>query len=389
MYEERSDKYVPKVIDGDVVVNGRVVHHVPLESDRFLDTVGCYVSKGSVFRQTASPAEYKKAYNKAVCEELGMPLSSLRKWVNGLWYKTHVAHVKDHQCLFRKRSIDLQKLKIVKENKAILDQALKDGQKNITPILNLLGKTPKEAKEMLGKGLWKSLCGNTFSRNLKIAEKVFSLSYRYPVQFLQGVLKHLQSLPTTLIPHRMSEQFGISVVANTMKGKWKNTAEVGRTVGFVNETVLMFRRVYGHDPDGISKWSLRRIKEEHDRLVLGIHKQKASVDNFQWFENMPHQFPLICGEGEVKAYLLTSEAEIKEEGIAQKHCVGYYAKQAAMGNTLIYSLRDDKSNRCSTVQYNRNENGWYEVQHYAACNQVPSEECLKVVEKLTKMLEEI
>lgn len=387
--ELKPSKYIPSV-DEDVfgvTINGRVLTNIPKEQDKFLAAIGAHRTKFfPKIGETPSKAEWKKEYNKRVFNELGMSPKALHTWAKKLWFKHNVGDVKQYYRLFRKRYINTPALIGVKKNKALLDQAVADGQHNLLPILHATGKTPSELREKYGKGLWKGICSNSFSRNMLIAK-----SLAHPNISLEYV-KEIQDAPSALLHHTGLHCTVFPFLTHSLRGKWGDAKEMRKWSHIAADTYAMARKL--SEPFN-QKWSARRMKEEHDRLTALELAKKYSKDTFPVFDVDPLPFPFeMQHENGLIAVLLTSPYEMQMEGRTQRHCVAGYSSSVAEGKYLVYSVRDAEGNRKSTIglypithsetRHKERTVTWRVQQHYAACNQQPSEECKAVEEELMK-----
>jgi hypothetical protein len=149
------------------------------------------------------------------------------------------------------------------KNKVLVTQLMADGQENLTPLILLAGYTPEEWKQQLGKGLWRQLANNSFSRNLLIAT-------RAPIQ----CLKHSAHLPSTVLKnlnrhHRLKDSVLFWDALDSRLTYFPTYKAVNRyfdnegywvitdTIGMCLQTGITFN----------PKWSPNRMLEVHDELT--------------------------------------------------------------------------------------------------------------------------
>ena len=81
--------------------------------------------------------------------------------------------------------------------------------------------------------------------------------------------------------------------------------------------------------------------------------------------------------------LLDNAFDIADEGTCMNHCVGLYAGDVARGTYLVYSVRDMKGNRLSTLGIRIVEGKYVFNQHYGKCNSVVTDvEQIAIVESV-------
>jgi hypothetical protein len=125
------------------------------------------------------------------------------------------------------------------------------------------------------------------------------------------------------------------------------------------------------------KWSIRRMKEEHDRMTQIELAKKYSKDTFKVLKNT--KWPLKYEHEELTAYLLMSPFEMQEEGRTQRHCVAGYSSRVEKGEYLVYSIRDAEGKRVSTAGFTVEDGVVKLQQHYGFGNSRPTEEARWVV----------
>lgn len=250
------------------------------------------------------------------------------------------------------------------EQKEALDQCKKDGVQNIEPLVFYLNKSPKELRELFGKGLWKSLCKNSMTRNLYIAKlwdkipdtwqprvKRVSIMQQFPSYILKQGRKSI---------YWTFDEFDLWVYLTVGK-KMSSRSEVQRVKAMVWDTKQMAKQL---DKHWSFDWSYSKMCEKHDEYSKVILAKEYSSEPFE------HLMDFKLKEFSFKEYnavLCESPLSIQEEGRAMHHCVGSYADSVAAQKYLVYSVRKD-GKRSSTIGISVRD-GKYELdQHYGHCN---------------------
>lgn len=294
------------------------------------------------------------------------PSTFMRVW-NAIMYKMWVLPILPYANDFCKKfpyntaySYDTYKLGKVYSMLPLLEQTYKDGNRHIAPIVFKTGKSPQELKAVLGKGLWKSLCSNTFSRN-----KLISNSIDKQKQDLG--LYDLNMLPSTLLSLGFGSNPKVVVWAKDYVKPWKDTSAMRRARNIYADTERMASQLnLPFNP----KWSYSRMEEAHDEYATKLNKQKYSPDVFPCLSS--ENIREYEDEG-YKASLLLSSKDIIDEGRAMHHCVSRYVDVVRGGRYLVYSVSKE-GKKVSTIGINKTPKGYTLNQHYRECNKEVSKE---------------
>ncbi len=224
-------------------------------------------------------------------------------------------------------------------------QAEKDGIFNIAPLLMHYGvpdASPRMLKNFYGNGLWRKLSHQSLYRNKMLA------------RFEPSEVSVLIDLPTTALklckPRGAMPSPAMVKAIEELRLEKKLKLLNSYTFSRMNYTIYDTRRMAEQLGEPFSEdWSYGRILEVHE-LYTQIIQQKAEVRRYG-----PNPFKTVCGPGTVRGedfdlLLLDSPKLIQEEGQAMHHCVSSYIPDASRGDCSIYSLRDKKGNRLTTVQ---------------------------------------
>ena len=310
----------------------------------------------------AQGLNWKHARNKAIGEVLGCSINQFRKHLNGLLYKTFVAKYDNYFikefCLNPiKKSIDVQKLKILGNSYDKLVITKRDGLEHILPYVFSFNKTPQELREKFGKGMWKKMCSFSKTRNKLISNNLRPFSASTVIDVID--------IPSTLLKQKFPLLFSEYATKN-LKGAWGDKIKLEYFYPIFNDCVRMFNQ------EGLKfnmSWSITRVKEEHDRLVKIVNARKYSSDKFDWTVDFKHK-EFTIGDYTVK--LLDNARDIADEGTYMKHCVGSYAEYSRKGEYAVFSVTKDNE-KYSTIGFSlHNTSDGHKVfsfnQHYKKYN---------------------
>lgn len=249
-------------------------------------------------------------------------------------------------------------LKRVHETLPLLQQADEDGVRNIIPILFSLGASPKEAKGILGKSLWKKLCKNSFTKNNHIRKLL-------PCQ--RGLViptdyETLNKFPSTLLARGRNlrldmglgfDETALWVIENNKKsfGKYLVQELDNRYYcNMYNDTKRMAKKLGASFSD---KWDFNKMESKHNEYTDLVNKGKYSTDRFPILTKT--QVKTSFEYRGYEATLLDNPKDILNEGTIMKHCVGSYSDMVAEGKYLVYSITKD-GKRSSTLGIHVNNN---------------------------------
>jgi len=267
-----------------------------------------------------------------------------------------------------------------KRNLALMDQALKDNQENIIPILLILGDDAKACKESLGKGLWKKVCRNSLTRNGLIYQHCNNRSIE-----LEDTLK----IPSTLLKEhsRSNSGWGRESVlwsVETLKSS-KRLKDSKTLLHRLQDLAADTRKMSGQLSLPFNfKWSENKMKEKHEEYTLKINLLK-DIEDTKEFTCCSTLIPSVGYKG-YTATLLNTKKLVKEEGVEMKHCVGSYAEDCALGRYAVYSITDEEGSRFSTLGLRKANLVEFKFsQHYMSHNrQVKNEDVRELVNILVK-----
>ena len=358
--EETSETYTKKLKGGIYYVKSRVkVNANPLKEFSKVYAV--------------TPSQFCKVFNSAV-------------------WKSAIVPYKEFQSLFFGKVIDRGAFISVAHQHNLLTQAVKDGQKNILPIIAYTGETPQELKKNFGKGLWKKLCANTQHRNRLIT--CSPLPWGSALRLDSGALKFANF-----------NAEAIHWAKNVCKIPYTKikSQEGQESVMLFNDTKHMAR----HEEQPFNpSWSKLKMQEKHNEyMTIGQREQEARrkerdevyrlrVEKLEKAD-LSEVYPQTTFEKDgVVATILTKYEQIKEEGITMRHCVGTYAENAINGAyAVIHMSGDDEETTLglsvdSSIWGVKVEEKMFRFnQHYGKCNsEVVSEKHKDMVEVVLQYL---
>ena len=341
----------------------------------------------------------KDAYS-TLTKEMGVTPSTMEKIAWASFYDQIIAPNKDlmSRYAFRRGGYSFKTIDRVLNGKGILEQAIKDGQWNIMPILVATGKSPQELKKIFGKGLWKSLCKNSHYRNKMIADcGGFSRTYGKTAGY--GLVEEFQKFKTCRFPQvsairELSSYYTDEVRREMFKHVFKYpSTHIERLGGkttytFLRDTIFMGLDLGEDIPKDVFS-SRERLFEVHNeyaqrRRTIQAEFYKKSNE----FNLSGSKYPKEFKAGEAIAKLIQTHEELEQEGKKQHHCVGSYASFVKSGNYLVYHLHDGKESATLGIRIQEEGNQKFvEDQIYAACNQPVKSDTIKAcAEELIKKL---
>lgn len=314
--------------------------------------------------------------------EHGVTVTVVAKYVRKVLYNLVAKPLQKHKWLFvGGGAVSVNAIRSYMKHFDILEAAEQDGLLNITPILALLGCTPQEARKLVGKGLWKSLCKNSLYKNTYLYKRIAVGSWQEEYKDVLQELRKYNAMPVAALKHSdRPPEFLLwlkrnKLISNLEKpvllpGATDKTLYALYTI--YRDTKNMARQMHRDFNEG---WSLRRMEEEHEACIRAQNAwweqnrafyQKYTVEPIA--DTLPQEYGEWGWEEDgVKATLLKTRVEVSEEGSRQKHCVGSYWRLCSTGNYLVVSLVGEKEKTTLGLTIN---NGVVNIdQHYATCNQ--------------------
>lgn len=290
------------------------------------------------------PPQTKISAAQRFTQVYGVSPTIVKDRINSAMYKAFGLNKYVMFCLFdRPGDITTEYQRIVRnfqQRKEEADQAVHDGLPHIVPLIVATRLSPHDLKTLVGKGAWKRLAANSFSRNKMLCHKLMQATRgeAYNQEFVGDLLALLNQFPTTVLsavsPHSHIQT--IETMYHHYR-KWDGTLKAFVTKlheNFynitINDTLVMCHR-FGRPFN--PRWSEKRIQEEHDACNSLLLQETYSPECFLHLQN-PHEVT----HAEYKVELLRSPYEIAMEGSLMRHCVASYVDRVGLGVYLIYKL---------------------------------------------------
>lgn len=244
------------------------------------------------------------------------------------------------------KQYDPRKVNKALKNLPLFEQAVRDKNTHLLPLMLYFEQDTQALKSRFGKGLWKKICSSSKYKLLDISMYLDNdPEWFYTRTSVRNKIKNRGSLALVAAKIAPSEKYARS------------------TFDLVYDTHRLARR---HGEEVNLDWSLPRWEREHERLT-----QKNLNENYS---NVVFSLPHVV---ELTGYTftkLTTEKEIAEEGRAQHHCVASYAKRASSGSYAVYRIEGLER---ATLGLLISTGGQHLFnQCYGSCNRLVSEELI-------------
>lgn len=303
-----------------------------------------------VYKNGVHPRDTYKEFAK----KTGVGPAVAMKHVNALAYKLFVApignkHVKKFALNFRKKgSIDKSAINNLQLTKSKLDQVDQDGIYNVAPFVYSHNANPEELRKKFGKGVWKGICKNSFTRNQYLMHRSIQEWTVDQSKISSAVLRECKG----------EEPEVMLLVSNACKGKLSDKKLLNNTRIHIIDMIRMYNLMNDNSFKINPNWSLRRIKEEHDAAVIKmrtyLQKQDEAINSVEFEYNDFYPAEFTVGDApDFKAVLLRNGAEVVAEGELMGHCVGGYAPYCRSGSYVVYSIRDVNGCNYATLGLHR------------------------------------
>lgn len=243
-------------------------------------------------------------------------------------------------------------------NKHLVDQAIRDRNINLIPLMLVYEEDTQQLRKRFGKGLWKQLSYTAKTRMRHLAP----LLYRSPefVSVRTGILKKINQWEE--FEYRNNPEFNLAKIA---------AAKIAPTVATFEHTEMLLRdtlRMAQRQGSEVNyDWSYRRWNEEHELLSREINKHRFS----------DKKFTEDCAftDGGYTFTLLTSQLDIATEGNTMKHCVSSYAHSASKGDYAVFKIEGkERATLGITINKRIEVNKAALQQCYGQCNKTISDD---------------
>lgn len=332
-----------------------------------------------------------KKKDKAISfyREYGVTAKTATKFLNDGLIKMSVGAVKGHEqlCYLRSKFSSSRTIEVC-EMKDELDQAITDGNKNITPFIARMKMNPKQLKAHFGDADWKALCKNSFSRNRGLSEAylktplvdidnnpVGQMSIRPLLTYPSGLFKHSFSFGLETANY-LNKKCGMTIKSITDKKNdaWNNA----RLIADTRRMAEMYQQNFSFD------WSWRKMQEKHNEFArIGVIEEAKRLKA----ENEKYSLPLregkkkIWGFNGVVATFLDTYERILEEGVVMHHCVGSFARWCYEDRYAVVHLEGDGEKTTLGIQITPNGSA-HLSQHYGISNSPVKNDSHKILADL-------
>lgn len=305
-------------------------------------------------------------------------------------------------CLGRFGRIEPGLLYNFREHEPQIRQAIADGLMHLVPLIHVTGLCPQNLRGRFGKGLWRKLSHNTFSRNRLIATRIHREASRRGRIVLKSVLiktgvEQLAVFPSTIIPKMapfgLEQYSGMApYIEHLKKAKLLGKVTVDQLIRsrFIQYDTRRMAQQLGVEFD--ENWGYATLIRKHEEFSKRINERQYSKEPWSTFG-----WPEEVIKGDYAFHLLNNAYALREEGTSMHHCVGSYVEASRSGNYIHYSVRY-KGEKLSTLQFRKTTMGWNPGedfawalgQHYGPCNRILPDEHTKSLTPIIKdMMEEM
>ena len=295
------------------------------------------------------------------------------KIFNAAVFKNVIIPYKEYFSLFyQSKSINPAKFIKVVKNAELLEQATKDGQKNILPLILNQELSPQKLKSVLGKGVWKKLTRNSFHRNkILVNYKDIPEVMNYDSTALKIAYKYWSSEPSA--HHWLKHVVGVPYSKHKQSDASVKLTTYSDTKDMAARLQLPFNE----------KWSLRKMDEKHteySRLQQRLAEQRWIVCDKDYAERLAKLKAIDLStfykqttweKDGVTATILTTYERIVEEGSEMHHCVAGYAERCLNKDYVVVSLTNGTIQTTLGAHIDLGIDSSYrfsENQHYGKCN---------------------
>ena len=317
------------------------------------------------------------------------------KIFNAAVFKNAIIPYKEYSSLFyQNKTISPTQFTKVVKNVELLEQAKKDGQKNIFPLILNQEAPPQKLKSMFGKGVWKKLSRNSFHRNkLLVNYNDIQGVLNYDSTALKIACKDWRHDPDAF--HWLKHVVGVPYSKHRERDAIVKLTTYADTKDMAARLQLLFNE----------KWSLRKMDEKHteySRLQQRIAEQERAGRDKDYAERLVKLkatdlstfYKQTTWEKDgVTATVLTTYERIVEEGSEMHHCVAGYAERCLNKDYVVVSLTDGTIRTTLGAHTGLGIDSSYRFskdQHYSKCNSLVEDERFisladEVIDNLNKM----
>lgn len=201
---------------------------------------------------------------------------------------------------------------LVRHAASMIRQCQQDGIEHVAPICLALRGTPAEARKRAGKAVWRTVHHSSLDLNTSRADILLRtrLQLADVIHFPKGALRDVRKA----VLRYGHKPIAVAGLISTNRNEFRQAAMLA------GDTLQMGGELN-------SKWSMRRLREEHDRNAqeVAVKTSNPTPWDHSW-------------SSEIDGYtftLLKSATEFVEEGLVQRHCIASYVGVARMGRYVV------------------------------------------------------
>lgn len=332
---------------------------------------------------------------KEFTKEYNVVPSRAVKIFNAAVYRNAIAPYKEFSNLFqRKKRIAPSEFTKVVNNVELLEQAKKDNQRNILPLILRAEASPQHLKTVFGKGAWKKLANNSFHRNQVLSTyQDISSVMEYDSTALK--MNHFFHNKSPDAHHWLKNVVGIPYTKHEGQHPKEILALYVDTKDMAKRLELPFNE----------KWSARKVEEKHNEYAQLQQRlvEQQRIGRDKWYAerlaklkavDLSEFYAQTAWEKDgVVAKLLTTYDRITQEGAEMHHCVAGYAERCTNRDYVVVSLTDGVMRTTLGIYADvagGNVYRFHENQHYGKYNKRVEDErfitlAKEVVDSLNKM----
>lgn len=346
-----------------VDANGKITTLTSCKKYSAREIVGKFTSVS--MHRRFKKADIKEAYIQAG-DELGCAVGQVAKMLNGAINRAFIApnYTIIKRFGYVKGFLDCCRTNDVIKAKHVFQQYFEDNNQHLAGFTLVWGDAAA-SKHVCGKGLWKSLCHNSKTRNDLICEELRTVhpnDRQKACAYLQTIPSTLLKLPEIGLHYRLGVSFPSMLIKAMDKPLYKITSnDVNQVSNIIKDCVRMLGDRFN------SSWSFKRIEREHRLASKRLHERQYTDNDFPYYDKLPHT---ITNKG-FTAKLVRSPRQLFDVGAEQHHCVGSYHIDCWIGEYIVYQISDALGNKTSTLGFDSRSDGpTHASQHYHAWNVV-------------------
>lgn len=348
-----------------------------------------------------------------------------------------VSEVRGKGCFIGNNS---KQVYMLRKSGHLVKEVITDGLIHIAPFVMLLRRSPKELKQLLGKGLWRKLCANSKTRNKQIAVCIMRLlsnaaHYRLALESSVGcghvdaaildlfagahgvvlveILAQLNQLSSSYIP-----KINGNYIAGSNNGcQWHDSVAsfVEHCVNkeslglqrhqWINDVAKAERKLTVRRADGSGSfvddlralfddslmmaqelgaeinfsWSYKRMKREHDDMSFEMAKKDYTSEPFINTDKFPVCKEFNVGDDVALFELMNDSLSVGTMARRHRNCLAGFIPRLQVRDHLLYKVSIGE--RESACMFTLRGGNWIVIQHYFPFN-IPVDQSFVKAEEL-------